>query len=63
LFRYDGDLNVAGLNVEDRIGRVALSEDGLAALVFHRRSPRHDWYDALGIDALNFLSCLWAVSP
>ena len=33
LFRYDGDLNVAGLNVEDCIGRVALSEDELAALV------------------------------
>ena len=42
LFRYDGDLNAAVLNVEDRIGRVALLEDGLAVLIFDRGPPGAD---------------------
>ena len=36
LFRYDGDLNSAGPTIEDRIGRVALSEDGLPPFVRDR---------------------------
>jgi len=32
--RYDGEIYLATLDVEDRIGRVALREDGFAGQVF-----------------------------
>ena len=37
---YDRDLHLAFLDVEDRIGRVALQEDGFSRLVFPHASPR-----------------------
>jgi hypothetical protein len=40
LLRYDGDLNLGGLNVEDRIRRVALLEDGPSPFV-PGRGPRY----------------------
>ena len=40
--RYDGELDLAALDVEDRIGRVALRKDGFTGQVFAPRFSGHE---------------------
>ena len=56
--RYNGDLDLALLNVEDRIGGLPLAEDRLLALVFCVGfSGPNGCKEGLGIDLLKFLTC------
>ena len=57
LLRYNGDLDLALLNVKDRIGGVPLPEDGFLPLVLHNGSPGPNrCEERLGIESLNFLA-------